>query len=236
MGGRNLHGRSNMKIAKSLNRFVCLWVVALHLIVSTIVVVGPVHAQSDNADGTPLIELEVVDTGIAGDAQVFSATIIDDGEFLEVDFFYRFDSFAEFKQIPMDVIPGTSFYTATVELLGRAPGVIEYYVNVRDADNNKVTKGFAFDPLTRLLVAPETAVTSAEPTATPTAAPPPPATSGRSTGRTILYVGLAVLAVGALAAAASGGGGGSSDGSITNPGGGPTIPVTITVDTVASGF
>lgn len=235
MGGQNLHGRSNMKIAKSLNRLVCLWVVALHLIVSTLVVVGPAHAQSGNADGTPLIELEVVDTGIAGDAQVFSATIIDDGEFLEVDFFYRFDSFAEFNQISMDVIPGTSFYTATVEVPNREPSVIEYYVNVRDADNNKVTKGFAFDPLTRVLVAPEAAVTSAEPAATPTAAPPPPATTGRSTGRTILYVGLAVLAVGALAAVASGGGD-SSDGSITNPGGGPSIPVTITVDTVASGF
>ena len=137
----------------------------------------------------------------------------------------------------MTVIPGTAFYTATVDVFERKPGVIEYYINVRDSDNNKVTKGFAFDPLIRVLEAPESPVTSAEPTVAPTATTQPaaPAPTGRSTGRTLLYVGLAVLAVGALAAAASGGGGGSSDGSPTTPGG-PTIPVTITVDTIASGF
>lgn len=226
-----------MKVAKSLNRIVCFWVVALHLIVTTTLVVGPVHAQTQNADGTPLIELEIVDTGVAGDDQVFSATVIDDGEFLEVDFFYRFDGFTQFDQISMTVIPGTSFYTATVEVFDRQPQVIEYYINVRDADNNKVTKGFAFDPLSRLLVAAESPVATTEATQAPTAAPQPaPAATGRSTGRTILYVGLAVLAVGALAAAASSGGGSSSDGSTITPGGGPTIPVTITVDSVASGF
>jgi len=234
MSGENSHGDFKMKIAENLNRLVSLCVIALHLVVSTVLVVGPVQAQSGNNDGTPLIELEVVDTGIAGDSQVFSANITDNGNFLDVEFFYRFDSFTDFRQIPMTVIPGTSFYTATVELNSRDVGVIEYYINVRDEDNNKVTKGFAFDPLSRLLVAPESPVVAAD-TATP-ATTTPPAATGRSTGRTLLYVGLAVLAVGAIAAAASSGGGSSSDGSTNTPGGGPTIPVTITVDTVASGF
>ncbi len=236
MSGLNLHGNSIMKVAKNLKRALCLWVVALHIIVTTTLAIGPAHAQSAVSDGTPLIELEVVESGVAGDDQVFSATVLDDGEFLEVDFFYRFQGETEFNQLPMNVIPGTAFYTATVEVFDREASVIEYYVNVRDAENNKVTKGFAFDPLSRTLEAAETAVVTTEATQAPTAAPQPaPVSSGRSTGRTILYVGLAVLAVGAIAAAASGGGD-SSDGSINNPGGGPTIPVTITVDTVASGF
>ena len=112
-----------MKIAKSLNRFVSLCVIALHVVVSTLLVVGPVSAQSGNADGTPLIELEVVESGIAGDSQVFSATITDNDEVLEVEFYYRFDSFAEFRQIPMTVIPGTAFYTATVDVFERLPAV-----------------------------------------------------------------------------------------------------------------
>ena len=234
MSGANSHGEFKMKIADSFKRLVSVCVIALHLVVSTVLVVGPVHAQSGNNDGTPLIELELVESGTAGDTQVFSANITDNGNFLDVEFFYRFDSFADFRQIPMTVIPGTSFYTATVELTSRDVGVIEYYINVRDEDNNKVTKGFAFDPLSRLLIAPESPVLTAEPTVTP-AATTPPAATGRSTGRTLLYVGLAVLAVGAIAAVASAGGD-SSGGSPTTPGVGPTIPVTITVDTVASGF
>ena len=223
-----------MNCTKGFTRLLCIWVAALHLIVSTLFVVGPAHAQSQ--DEPPVIDLQVVDTGSLGDSQVFSATVTDNNFVSDVVLFYRLAGESDYSDTPMQIIPGTSIYTVTLDINSIEETAVEYYISATDNANNRSVNGFAFDPLTRVLVTPEQLATNTAPVQ---AAPEPvtaPQSSGLSTGRKILYGALAVLAVGAIAAAAGSGGGSSSGGSSTVPGGGPAIPVVITVDTIASEF
>lgn len=213
-----------------LKQFLCLFVTLLHIVVSTLVVVGPAHAQSSPDNEAPVLDLQVVETGTAGDSQVFSATVTDDTEILEVVLYYRTQGDETYSSVRMDPIPNTSIYTVTIDTQTDESAVIEYYMNASDVSGNRVVRGFAFDPLTRDLVAPSELALSGDTTAGPPE--PVPARTGISTGKKILYIGLGILAVGAIAAAA--GGGGSSGGGDTMPGGGPEIPVVITVDPIAS--
>ena len=226
-----------MIYAFSLKRLLCSWVAVLHIVVTTVLAVGPVQAQSVQDNEPPMLDLEVVETGTAGDSQVFSATVTDNDEVLEVVVYLRIQGTDTYERVPMDPIPGTSFYTVTVDVTTDEATVLEYYMNASDVSGNRVVRGFAFDPLVRILMTPEELAQTTEPAAaptTPTPAPTPPRT-GLSTGQKVLFIGLGVLAVGALAAAASSGGGGSGGGD-DMPGGGPEIPVLITVDPVAAAF
>ena len=219
--------------ANRLKQLLCSWVAVLHLVISTVFAVGPVHAQSVSDNEPPILELEVVETGTAGDSQVFSATVTDNEEVSEVVLYVRVQGVDDYQRVPMSPIPGTSIYTVTVDISTTSSTVVEYYMNASDISGNRVVQGFAFDPLLRDLSAPNELAATSEPVAAPVAAPAPKR-SGLSTGRKILYIGLGVLAVGAIAAAASGGG--SSGGGDDMPGGGPTIPVLITVDPIAGAF
>lgn len=205
-----------------------MWVAVLHLVFSTVLVVGPVHAQSTDDNEPPVLDLQVVDTGTAGDSQVFSATVTDNEEVSEVVLYLRVQGAEIYESVPMNPIPGTSIYTVTVDITTTDSTVLEYYMNASDSSGNRVVRGFAFDPLLRDLMPANELAATTEPVAAPA---PVPARVGISTGRKILYIGLGVLAVGALAAAASGGGGGGGD---DMPGGGPVIPVLITVDPIAA--
>lgn len=186
------------------------------------------EAQLTSDDEPPVLDLQIVETGVAGDSQVFSATVTDNEEILEVVLHVRFESDDVYDSVPMNQIPGTSIFTVTVDLPSPEVTVIEYYMNASDVSGNRVVRGFAFDPLLRDLMEPNELAATTEPAAVSTE----PSRTGISTGRKILYVGLGILAAGAIAAALSGGGS-SGDGDEV-PGGGPEIPVTITVDPIAT--
>ncbi len=224
--------------ARSFKRLICVWVALLHLVFSTVLVVGPVHAQATSDDEPPVVDLQVVETGNVGDNQVFSATVTDNQAVSEVVLYYRVAGAGNYQNVPMELIPGTSIYTVTIDVLTDEATVIEYYINASDTSNNRVVRGFAFDPLTRDLTAADNLASTAE---TPVPQAPvdtaaEPISTGLTTGQKVLYGALGILAVGALAAAASGGGGSSSGSGGTNPGGGPTIPVIITADPVGTEF
>jgi len=168
---------------------------------------------------------------------VFSATVTDNQDVLEVVLYYRVADSGDYLYAPMQAIPGTSIYTVTVDIDTTESVVLEYYVNASDVSNNRVVKGFSFDPLLRTLEAPEQIATAPEPVpaAETAATTPAPAAPSMTTGRKILYGALGILAVGALAAAANSGGGGGASSTPSTPGG-PSIPLIITVDTVGSEF
>ncbi len=230
--GQKFNGSVFMSQSYNLKRLMCVWVAVLHLIVSTVLVVAPAHAQSSADNTPPVVDLQLVETGIAGDSQVFSATVTDNTEVAEVLLYYRVAGAGDYDRLPMTAIPGTTIYTVTVDIDSPDATAIEYYINAADANSNRVVRGFSFDPLVRVLEKPNQITAAPEaPAAQPSAAPSEP---GMSTGRKILIGALGLLAVGALAAASSGGS--SSSGGGGNPGTGPTIPVTITVAPVATEF
>lgn len=219
---------------KGFTRLLCIWVAVLHVTASTLLAVGPVQAQA--VDDPPVIDLQLVETGTLGDSQVFSATVTDNNGVADVVLYYRLMGESEYANTPMFIIPGTSIYTVTLDINSEEETAVEYYVSASDNANNRSVTGFAFDPLTRVLIASDQLAGTTEPAPAQTEPVAAPKRAGLSTGRKLLYGALAVLAVGAIAAAASGGGGSSSGGSSEAPGGGPTIPVVITVDTIASEF
>lgn len=230
--GRKFNGSVSMSQSYSLKRLLCVWVALLHLVVSTVLVVAPAHAQSTADNTPPVVDLQLVETGISGDSQVFSATVTDNTEVSEVLLYFRVAGAGDYESVEMSAIPSTSIYTVTVNVEPQDATAIEYYINAADANNNRVVRGFSFDPLVRVLEQPNPVAAAPEaPVVQPSTAPTEP---GMSTGRKILIGALGLLAVGALAAASSGGS--SSGGSGGSPGNGPTIPVTITVGPVATEF
>jgi len=193
---------------------------------ATFLAVGPAHAQSLGELDTepPKVDLQLVETGVAGDSQVFSATITDDEGVAEVVLYYRIEGGnTTYSRVLMSAIPGTSIYSVAVEPENDDPMVIEYYINAADEAGNRVVRGFAFDPLRRVLETGSSSIANA-PTSPAATQPAVPSSGGLSTGKKILYGVLGVLAVGAIAAAA---GGDSSD---PEPPGTTQIPVTFVSD------
>jgi len=175
-----------------------------------------VHAQSEIDVEPPLIEHDPVVSGEPGEAQEFSATVVDDRELAEVLLFHRFSGEESFDETPMRPVASSSVFTASVATEAGDTRSIEYYLQARDEAGNRVIKGYAFSPLVRRMDG------GAGPLAGTGDQPAPEVRSGN--GRRWLYVGLGVLAIGAVAAAAGGGGGSADDPPV---GGGNTFVVTI---------
>jgi len=173
---------------------------------------GLVQAQSLDVD-PPTIELELVEEGVRGETQVFSATVTDNDQIASMTLHYRFGADSSYISTPMSVIAGTSIYTASIDTNDTAAGVIQYYMEARDAGDNRTVQGFAFDPFERTLVdegfnaaAESTAVSEPE---------APAVVPGMSTQRKVAYGLIGLLVVGGLASALGGGdssgGGGQGD-------------------------
>ena len=183
------------------------------------------HAQSDSPDfEPPLIEHESVDSSSAADAQEFTATVVDDRKLNEVLLFYRFVGEEAFISIPMNQVASSSVFSATVETDKDDPRSIEYYIQAKDAAGNRVVKGFAFSPLVRMVDGSDNvaAISGGDRAAVVKVKP--------SNSKRLLYIGLGVLAVGAIAAAA-GGSSGSDDDTAGggDPGGDPSGPFNLTI-------
>lgn len=174
------------------------------------------HAQSSNND-PPVIELANVTEGRRGDAQVFSATVTDDAAVRSVTLHYRMATEAPYVSIPMNVIPGTSIYTASISSDQTDADYIQYYVEASDTDANRAVQGFAFDPLERTLIGSAPVVPDVQ-ESPPEPEPVPMASSGN---RRIIYGLLGLVVVGALLASA---GGDSSDSGASG------VPLTVNVD------
>lgn len=189
--------------------------------------VSPVLAQEGSDIEAPRIAFEPLEEGRLGDTQVFSARIRDDVGVESATLYYRLSPEAPYEAVAMEAIGGTDVHLASLEGLGEDATMIQYYLEARDAAGNRGYEGFAFDPFERRLVAGGTPASSA---AVPAVAEsPPPAESGMSTGRKVLYGVLGLIAVGALVAAADSGGGSDSGGSpLDDPG--TEVPVDLIVD------
>lgn len=179
------------------------------------------HAQdlpASNDIEPPTIELEETKSGIAGEAQVFSAFVVDNVGLKDVKLYYRYAGQQPFKTLPMVPLSDTGYFTATVPTAGSEERELEYYIQARDQNGNRVVRGYAFDPLVRTL---SSSLASIE--------PEPPTNTGseaqeESGGFKWWYVALGVLAAGAIAGIASSG----DDGSGNN--GNTGVPVTLTVN------
>lgn len=197
------------------------WLVAMQVLIATLA--APAQAQSIDID-PPVIELERVETGVRGEAQVFSATVTDNVGVTETVLHYRTDPEDSYRSVDMAPIGATDIRTASVAADETDVPLIEYYLEARDEGGNRTIRGFAFDPLVRRL---EPA--GGPPAQAPVPAPEPVPEPGMSTTRKILYGALGVLVVGALIASA----GGDDDGSSSEPN--PTdIPVTVTVEPLST--
>lgn len=176
-----------------------------------------VQAQDVASDfEPPVIEHEAIEFGELGEDQTFSAVVVDNEELSEVTFFYRFEGETAFINKPMELLPSLSLYSVTIETTDRTEKSIEYYIQAEDTASNVVLKGFAFEPLVRVLQDPNAepeAIAGVTDSTAPADTPAVPAPKKRSR---LLYVGLGVLALLAVGAAAAGGGGGDS-----GPGPGP---------------
>lgn len=161
----------------------------------------------------PVIDHESLETGIAGQLQLFSALVVDDRGIESVVFHYRSVTNSDYQKVPMKPVAGTANFAASIETeLGQSK--IEYYIEAADTGGNRVLKGFPFFPLVRNL---EIA---------PSAKPSTAAVTENNTGggeSKWLYVALGALAVGLLVSASSSGDGG------TTPEPGEEVPLTINI-------
>lgn len=144
-------------------------------------------AQAEIDVEPPIVEHEQVETGRAGEAQEFSATVVDDRALAEVLLFYRFAGEDAFENVRMMAAGASSLYTATVPTGSGDSRAIEYYIQARDEAGNRVIKGYAFSPLVRSM-GPSTA-----PVVRPVADESPRIRRGW------LYAGIGLLAAGAIA-------------------------------------
>lgn len=208
-----------------MNRIYDLSATCVHALVmclSTLVFIGlpltGVHAQSDIDVEAPTIEHEVIQTGTAGELQVFEAEVKDNNELESVSFYYRL------KGEQVYIVEGMirleqDNYVAEIATESDTESVIEYYIEAIDVGGTKVTRGFAFFPLVREIVLPaadpelsttedinlESAETVSENSEVEVVEP--------EKRRTWLYVLGGVLAVGALAGLAAGSDSESGNGS-----------------------
>lgn len=165
----------------------------------TLLGMSAAYAQSGLIDvEPPLIEHTIVSTVEAEARQSFFATVVDDDELDSVGLYYRFEKDSTYSSIPMNRVSYSSTYIAHVPTDPTSDLNIEYYIQARDKAGNRTVRGYAFNPLVREIMLNDTApvVSAIEPTK---------ASSGfAGNKRTILYVVLGVITLGAIAGAASG--------------------------------
>lgn len=176
-----------------------------------------------SAQGTdvtpPTIVLEEIEDGLAGETQTFTAQVSDDIKLASVVLFHRLAGDPNFLSSEMLPVANSSVYSASVTHSTDDPRNIEYYVQAEDFGGNKALKGFAFDPLVRVMSPDIVAIAATTPTPT----------AKVSRNRKLLWGALGLIAVGVLASQARSGSSGSSA-STTN------VPVDIVVNPVNDGF
>lgn len=180
----------------------------------SLLVTQSLHAQATDLQ-PPTIGLEEIDSGVAGETQSFTVTVIDDQKLVSVILYYRLAGDENYLSTDMSPVANTDIYSASVEITTDDPRDIEYYIQAEDSGGNKALKGFAFDPLVRMIAADQIAIATV-------AAGPTPA----SRNRKIFWGALGVLAVVILASQAGGGGSGNNSPNTTQ------VPIDLEVNEV----
>ena len=198
----------------NFRRCTTVFIAVFHLLTMTLFSVSNTAWAQDLDSDPPVIELEIVNEGVRGETQVFSATVTDNVSVTSVMLNFRYDGETGYSSASMTLIPNTSIYTASLDPGPITANAIEYYVEARDGGDNRTLQGFSFDPLDRALVTADAITASAESQGT-----------SLSTNRKIIYGVLGLLVVGALAASSSGSSGGGNTG---RPG--PEVPTQIIVE------
>ncbi len=163
----------------------------------------------------PTIALEEIEKGIAGEMQTFTATITDNQQLVSVVLFHRLAGDENYRSTEMLPIADSDIHSASVAITTDDPRDIEYYIQAEDFGGNKALKGFAFDPLVRMISPDVVAIATV-------AAGPTPA----SRNRKFLWGAIGLIAVVVLATQA----GGSDSGGSAPPA--TEVPIDIEVNPV----
>ncbi len=176
-----------------------IWLAMLGQLIALLAPTGVLAQVRGSADDNfPVIEHNENNRSTV-DPYTFTATATDNSRIISVKLLYRFNGETEFSELAMSASPNGSTYRATLPNADQREGILRYYLAATDDEGNLATKGFAFDPLSRVLTAEPVVATSAK----------EPVEQSKSKINP-LYVLLGVLALGAAASAA---GGGSDSGS-----------------------
>ena len=156
----------------------------------------------------------------AGTTQQIKATITDNEGIKTVTLFYRTIGSNSYKRTQMIQIENTNQYMATFGFEDTVEPGIEYYIQAVDLAGNALLHGYSFSPLTIGIVTDTSVpVTNTNEPHTELAISDQPPKEEKKISKW-LWIGLGVLALGAVAAIS---GGGSDDGSdpssSQNPGG-----------------
>lgn len=207
--------KSSNRKASNRKAWVATLVASMQIFLA-LAVAPPALAQDVDREA-PVVTFEPLEQGRRGDTQVFSANVSDTVGVEAVRLFYRLDPDGTYRSVPMNVLAGTSIYSASIESIDRDVDVIQYYIEARDASGNRTVEGFAFDPLERKLVERVALSDQGAPVGGAIVTDKERIETGMSTGRKVLYGVLGIVAVGALASLASGGGGGDGGGASSGP-------------------
>ncbi len=149
----------------------------------------------------PLIEHQTISEVEADSRQSFFATVVDDDELDSVTLFYRFDNDPTYSTALMNRVSFSSTYIAHIPTNPASDRNIEYYIQARDKAGNRTVRGYAFNPLLRVIKVAEPSLTAPVSTPETTAA----ATTQTSGTKRVIYVVLGVLAAGLVASLAGAG-------------------------------
>lgn len=198
MQGVRLNGAIGGRAARAGDAFGRA-VLALLTGLVTLLLAAPAALAQELDVEPPLIGHERIERGEPGVPQAFTATVVDDREIAAVSLFHRRAGDGAFESVPLERVGSSSVFLATLTTEAGDTRAIEYYIEARDAAGNRVIRGYAFNPLRRLMSG-ET-VGNVRPDDAPDAGP----------SRTWLWVGLGVLAVGAAVALSDSGDGGGGE-------------------------
>ncbi len=176
----------------------------------------------------PQVDHIPVTTGIAGTVQSFSVTAIDAKGVHSATLMVRATGQQEYQSVPMQSIPDTDSYTASVESTAGQKR-LEYYFLIVDTGGNKVLSGFPYEPFERFLEA--TVLASDSPAGAAMAEQVSESVENtdslageelsKKKSNLLVWGAIGLVVVGVLAA--SGGGSGSGDAGVA------TVPVTVNV-------
>jgi hypothetical protein len=130
-----------------LQHLIVLCLLALSLSVYSM---KPAFGQNIDTVG-PVIEVEELVEGEAGQTQVFTVLIAEDVLLRDATLYYRRAGQLPFITAPMQALGDTGYFSVSIPTDDTDLRTIEYYVQARDDAGNRSISGFAFDPYQRRL-------------------------------------------------------------------------------------
>ncbi|MFT5043999.1 MAG: hypothetical protein ACI8UP_000966, partial [Porticoccaceae bacterium] len=127
-----------------------LFVLCLLALSLSVYSMKPAFGQNIDTVG-PVIELEELVEGEAGQTQVFTVLIAEDVLLRDATLYYRRAGQLPFITAPMQALGDTGYFSVSIPTDDTDLRTIEYYVQARDDAGNRSISGFAFDPYQRRL-------------------------------------------------------------------------------------